>query len=201
VQTKKRRIQVLEYVLAAIAAAALGYCLSVYLYERISQEHAKRNFDKKLIENKQHSAPPPTAPGQQRPAEGTAVAELAIPRLGLTSMVVEGVNAKDLRIAAGHIPGTPLPGENGNVAIAAHRDTFFRPLRFIRKADTINLTTFGGEKEYRVVSMEIVDPHDVRVLYPTGRDTLTLVTCYPFNYIGSAPKRFIVRAERIAGGP
>jgi sortase A len=200
VQTKKRRIQVLEYVLAAIAAAALGYCLSVYLYERIFQEHAKHTFDRKLIEKEQHPVPAPNAPRRERPAEGATVAELVIPRLGLTSIVVEGANAKDLRIAPGHIPGTPLPGESGNVAIAGHRDTFFRPLRFIRKTDTIDLTTFGGEKEYRVVSTEIVDPRDVRVLYPTGRDTLTLVTCYPFNYIGSAPKRFIVRAERVAGG-
>ena len=105
----------------------------------------------------------------------------------------------ELSLAPGHIPGTPLPGEAGNVAIAGHRDTFFRPLRFIRRNDTINVTTDRGEDQYRVVSTSIVAPSDVQVLYPTGRDTLTLVTCYPFDYVGPAPKRFIVRAERFAG--
>jgi sortase A len=102
-------------------------------------------------------------------------------------------------VAPGHIPGTPLPGQSGNVTIAGHRDTFFRPLRLIRKNDTMKLTTLRGEDQYRVVSTDIVAPDDIHVLYPTGRNTLTLVTCYPFYYVGPAPRRFIVRAERVAG--
>ena len=86
------------------------------------------------------------------PVGGSAVAGLAIPRLGLASIVVEGIEARGLRVAPGHIPGTPLPGQAGNVAIAGHRDTFFRPLRFIRKNDIVNLTTLRGEGHYRVVS-------------------------------------------------
>ena len=101
-----------------------------------------------------------------------------------------------MSLGPGHIPGTPLPGEAGNVAIAGHRDTFFRPLRLIRKNDTIILTTDRGEDQYHVVSTSIVRPDEIQVLYPTGRDTLTLVTCYPFDYVGPAPNRFIVRAER-----
>ena len=114
-------------------------------------------------------------------------------------MVVEGVDERDLKRAAGHIPGTALPGETGNIGIAAHRDTFFRPLRFIEKSDAITLRTLHGTYRYRVVSTKVVAPDDVQVLYPTGRDTLTLVTCFPFYYIGAAPHRFIVTARRVSG--
>lgn len=87
------------------------------------------------------------------------------------------------------------------MAIAGHRDTFFRPLRVIRKNDVIQLTTLRGEDQYRVASTEIVTPSNIRVLYPICQDALTLVTCYPFYYVGAAPNRFIVRAERFAGRP
>jgi sortase A len=102
-----------------------------------------------------------------------------------------------LRRAVGHIAGTALPGQTGNIGIAAHRDTFFRPLRNIRRDDVITLTTLGGEYHYRVVSTKIVDPNDVAVLNSDGKEILTLVTCYPFYFIGSAPNRFIVRAARV----
>jgi sortase A len=94
--------------------------------------------------------------------------------------------------------GTALPGQRGNVGIAAHRDTFFRPLRNIQRDDVIVLTTLRGEYRYRVVSTKVVSPYDVEVLNSDGTEILTLVTCYPFYFVGSAPERFIVRAERIA---
>jgi len=109
---------------------------------------------------------------------------------------VEGDEEDDLKLGIGHIPGTAQPGKPGNIGIAGHRDTFFRPLRLISKDDVIVLTTLHEVDRYKVVSTRIVDRDDVRVLYPTGRDTLTLVTCYPFYYVGAAPKRFILRAER-----
>ena len=139
----------------------------------------------------------PTAPAVVAPVRGDLVGRLDIPRIGISVMVVEGVDGGDLRRAAGHIPGTALPGEAGNVGIAAHRDTFFRPLRAIQRNDTITVSTLQGVYRYRVVSMKVVGPEDIQVLYPTGRDTLTLVTCFPFNYVGPAPKRFIVRADRV----
>ena len=111
-------------------------------------------------------------------------------------MVVEGAESEDLRRAVGHIPGTAFPGERGNVGIAGHRDTFFRPLRSIQRDDAITVSTLKGAFRYRVVSTKVVSPEDVQVLYPSGQDCLTLVTCFPFDYVGSAPKRFIVRAER-----
>ncbi len=125
------------------------------------------------------------------------VGRIEVRRLGVSAMVVEGTTATDLRRAAGHIRGTGMPGVPGNVGIAAHRDTFFRPLRNIRKDDLITLTTIAAEYRYRVVSMKIVDPSDVSVLNSSTDEILTLVTCYPFYFIGSAPGRFIVRAERV----
>jgi sortase A len=135
------------------------------------------------------------------PIEGTALARLTIPDLKLDLIVIEGVSSKDLSVAPGHIPGTSLPGHAGNVGIAGHRDTVFRKLRSARLNELITLTTARGEIRYRVVSLEVVSPSDVRVLHPTSRDSLTLVTCYPFNFIGSAPNRFIVRAERVMTRP
>jgi len=129
------------------------------------------------------------------PSAGSAVAMLAIPRLGMSTVVVEGAGEHELKLGPGHVRGTSLPGDGGNVGVAGHRDTFFRPLRLIGKNDTIQMTTHDREYLYKVVSTEIVRPEDVRVLYPTGREVLTLITCYPFDFVGAAPKRFIVRAE------
>jgi sortase A len=122
---------------------------------------------------------------------------IEIPRLGVSVVVVEGTGNVTLRQAAGHIEGTALPGQLGNVGIAAHRDTFFRPLRNIQNNDLITLATAQGEYRYRVVSTQVVNPDDVAVLDPDGNEILTLVTCYPFNFVGAAPERFIVRAARV----
>jgi sortase A len=132
------------------------------------------------------------------PRPGEPLGRIEVPRLRLTAMVLEGTAPKTLRVAAGHIGGTALPGAKGNVGIAAHRDTLFRPLRGIRPKDDIVLTTSYGTFRYLVNSVEIVDPSDIQVLHPTTDPELTLVTCYPFTYIGSAPKRFIVHARQQA---
>lgn len=132
--------------------------------------------------------------------EGELIGRIEIPRIGVSAMVLEGVEKKTLRRGAGHIPGTPLPWGAGNVGLAAHRDSFFRGLKDIRKNDTIVLKTVEGIYEYRVAWTEVVRPGDTHVLDDNGESTLTLVTCYPFYYVGSAPKRFIVRAERLEEG-
>jgi sortase A len=112
-------------------------------------------------------------------------------------MVFEGDDAAILKQGAGHIPGTTLPAASGNIGIAAHRDTYFRPLRAIRANDVITLKTPAGTSWYAVSEHKIVRPSDVGVLAQApGRD-LTLVTCYPFFYVGSAPERFIVHARKI----
>jgi sortase A len=128
---------------------------------------------------------------------GDVIGELEIPRLKVSVMVFEGDDAEILEQGAGHIPQTALPPGHGNVAIAAHRDTFFRPLRRIHANDVIALTTRTGTSRYAVTEAKIVEPSDVAVLARApGRD-LTLVTCYPFYYVGSAPQRFIVHARKI----
>jgi sortase A len=133
-----------------------------------------------------------TVPKLQKDA---ILGELKIPRLGVDTLVFEGADTATMRWGAGHIPYTATPDNpHGNVGIAAHRDTYFRPLRNIRANDIIILQTLGGVYRYRVQSTKIVAPDDVDVLDDNGQPALTLVTCYPFHYLGSAPNRFIVRA-------
>ncbi len=124
------------------------------------------------------------------------IGRLEIPRLNVSTVVIEGDDNHVLRLGAGHVPGTALPGADGNVGIAAHRDTFFRPLRNIAADDRITLKTAHGEYHYVVDSTQIVRPDDVAVLRATARPELTLVTCYPFYYVGSAPLRFVVHARQ-----
>ena len=112
--------------------------------------------------------------------------------------MLPGTDDRTLDRGAGHIEDTPFPGELGNIGIAGHRDTVFRPLRNVKAGDELTLTTADRIFTYRVSATSIVNPEDVSVLDPTPRQTLTLVTCYPFTYIGAAPKRFIVRAELTA---
>ena len=121
--------------------------------------------------------------------EGDLFGRLEIPRLNMSVMVMEGDKDHILRLGAGHVPGTPM-------AIAGHRDSFFRPLKDIKLNDEIVFTTPEGKEEYQVVSTKIVGPKDTWVLDSESRDTLTLITCYPFYYIGPAPKRFIVEAAK-----
>jgi sortase A len=111
--------------------------------------------------------------------------------------VVEGSGDAELARSAGHIEETARPGEAGNIGIAGHRDTTFRPLRRLRIGDALLLTTRGHVQEFRVSRLWIVEPRDVHVLHPTGRTTLTLVTCYPFGFVGRAPQRYIVRADLV----
>jgi sortase A len=128
-------------------------------------------------------------------AAGQWLARLEAPSVQMSATVLEGSDGRTLRRGAGHIEGTPLPGGAGNVGIAGHRDTTFRPVRNLKVGDPLTLTTADGVYEYRITSTRIVEPENMEVLDPTERPALTLVTCYPFNYIGNAPKRFIVHAE------
>lgn len=130
------------------------------------------------------------------PSTSDSIGHLSIPRLGLSAVVAEGDDDRTLRVAVGHLPDTPFPWENGNTALAGHRDTFFRALRRIRLGDEIELATPHGTFRYQVTRQSVVDPTDLSVLEPSPMPVLTLITCYPFNFIGAAPQRFVVRAER-----
>jgi sortase A len=140
---------------------------------------------------------PAIAPASPQPETGSSLGRLEISRLGISVIVLEGIDESILRHAAGHIPGTALPGESGNAAIAGHRDTFFRALRNIRQDDVVTLTTTASIVHYQVDSISIVSPEESAVLNDSGGSLLTLVTCYPFYFVGPAPQRFIVRAHRI----
>jgi sortase A len=123
------------------------------------------------------------------------IGRLEIPRLDVSVIVMEGDDNRTLARAVGHLPDTALPWELGNAVLAGHRDTFFRPLKNVREGDEIRMTTTRGTFDYRVFRTEIVEPDDLSVLAPTPVRSLTLVTCYPFTYVGSAPQRFIIHAR------
>jgi sortase A len=138
------------------------------------------------------------APKAARLKTGEIIGRVDIPRLKLSAAVAEGDDEKTLRTAVGHLPDTPLPWQrSGNVAFAAHRDGLFRPLEKIELKDEVRIVTPRGDYHYRVTKKHIVDPNDVWVLAPTATPTITLITCYPFAFIGNAPRRFIVQAELV----
>jgi sortase A len=185
----------LERTLLVIGIVLIGYygymSAETYLYQQLEN----RELDAILA-----SAPsakdhvPVSPPPRLRPSPGSPVGRIEIPRLGVSAVIRAGSDARTLRLAVGHIPGTALPGETGNIGLAGHRDTFFRRLRDIRPSDEIRVVTTTGTFVFSVAKTQIVMPQDTWVLDPTATPTLTLVTCYPFTYIGSAPQRFIVHA-------
>jgi len=191
--------------LFAGALTMLGYCAFVLGDTWIFQHREQQNLDRLLHAESPATQERPAAGGSPKPAPSVPsigpeglIGRIEILRLGVSLIVVEGTDKPTLRRAAGHIVGTAMPGQPGNIGIAAHRDTFFRPLRNIQNGDVITLTTLRGEYHYRVVSTKIVSPYEVAVLNPDdGSQILTLITCYPFYYVGSAPERFIVRADRV----
>jgi sortase A len=126
---------------------------------------------------------------------GAWLARLDAPVIGLSATVLEGADDKTLMRAAGHVEETAFPGDAGNTVIAGHRDTVFRPVRNLHVGDALVLTTSEYVYRYRITATRIVDPDEVDVLEPTNHRALTLVTCYPFTFIGRAPRRFIVRAD------
>jgi sortase A len=127
------------------------------------------------------------------------IAAIRVPRVGIEVPVFEGTDEVTLNRGAGWIKGTAAPGSDGNSGLAAHRDGFFRALKDVAQGDLIELETGGRTKRYVIRSIEIVDPTNVAPLAQDGGPALTLVTCYPFYFIGSAPQRFIVRATPAAG--
>ena len=204
-----------QYASFAIGILALTYVISVLIDARLYQEYQTSRFEQGLKNNGESSSNNghldlPPLPGmleKRAPVgtgafdighrDGTPFGRIEISRIGLGAMILEGTDDTTLRRAIGHISGTALAGQLGNLALAAHRDTFFRPLRNIRRDDVITLATYHGSYSYRVDSTLVVEPEDTYVLDDSGEAILTLVTCYPFEFVGSASRRFIVRAHRV----
>jgi sortase A len=176
---------------ASTVAVAVG--LAALLYVGAVVAHAMSAASAPLT-------PRTAAPGgdSRRPfVAGESLGQLRIDRLGLTAAISEGERASVLRRGVGHLADSAWIGQGGNVALAGHRDTVFRSLRKIQTGDVIEIATAERSVRYRVDNTAVVAPDDLTVLEPSGRSTLTLITCYPFSYFGSAPDRFIVRAREI----
>jgi sortase A len=201
-----------ERALLLVGIVCLGIWLWVWLDARVFEMEQNEVLDKALAAPAHRNSPPaaetdalgsfqPTGKESAKvpaPEDGELIGRISIPRIGVSAVVVQGVGKRTLRRGAGHIPDTAMPFQQaGNVGIAAHRDSFFRGLKDIHEHDTIELTTLEGTFRYQVAWTRIVKPEDTSVLAPTDEPALTLVTCYPFYYVGSAPKRFVVRAHRI----
>jgi sortase A len=203
--TRTRRV--LRALLFTVGVVCLGIYSYSYVYRTAYQLYEGWLFD--------HEVPEATAATQEKkptrlpvvlpdPDRGTPspksselqgiVGRISIPRLHISAIVEEGVDDRTLLRAIGHIPGTALPGERGNIGIAGHRDTFFRALKDLQPHDEIDFTTHSGRFHYTVESLRIVEPDNVSVLEPAEGQSLTIVTCFPFQYVGNAPRRFIVHA-------
>ncbi|MGA2116737.1 MAG: class D sortase [Bryobacteraceae bacterium] len=199
-----RTLKWAQRALFACAVLLLGYCGFALADTWIFQRRETMDLDRLLSERR--SAAGSTAQpefhishkGVPAAAMHGLIGRIEIPRLLFSAIVVEGVDSTNLRRAVGHIPGTALPGEPGNVGLAGHRDTFFRTLKDLGPGDEIQLSTPGATFKYVVELLVVVEPDNVGVLAPSAENVLTLVTCYPFSYIGAAPRRWIVRARQVS---
>jgi LPXTG-site transpeptidase (sortase) family protein len=162
-----------------------------------AQLQARQQLNSMITHRTPHAPKASLRHRMRYPSRGDVVGEITIPRLHLAVVVFEGDDEGILKVGAGHIPGTALPGQSGNVGIAAHCDTYFRLLRRIHPNDEIVLKTVTDTTYYAATNTEIVPPSETEVLATAPGWDLTLVTCYPFNYVGSAPKRFTVHAHKI----
>ena len=192
-----------QRVFFACAVLLLGYCAFALVDTWIFQRRESGELDRLLRDRNLASQGTPQ-PGPSTALKGAPAAavdgligRIEIPRLLLSAVVVEGTGKTVLRRAVGHIPGTALPGEPGNVGLTGHRDTFFRPLKDLKIKDEIQFSTLAGNFNYEVESLRVVEPDNVGVLAPSGHNVLTLVTCYPFYFVGPAPQRWIVRARQV----
>jgi len=182
-----RRILMLTGVLA------LTYVALTLFNARLFQNAASHTLEAQIHAEEQRTV----IPTKNIVKEGDVLGRIEIPRIALSVIVLQGTTSQTLRLGVGHIAGTALPGESGNVGIAGHRDTFFRGLKDIHTDDEILLQTVSGISRYEVDWIQITASNDGEIVSPTAKSGLTLVTCYPFHYIGPAPERFVVHAHRL----
>jgi sortase A len=180
----------------ALVALSLWMVADAVWFQHRAARELAREWRRPTVSVPSVATQPGTAPRRTIPVD-TPLAELSIPRLGMEAVVAEGDGDGVLQHAVGHLPESARPGEDGNVAIAGHRDTFFRDLKEVRAGDRIELANADGVDTYRVEWTAVVEPWQVSVVDDAGYPALTLVTCYPFHYVGHAPHRYIVRARRI----
>jgi sortase A len=183
----------LPYALILGGAAVLLYVSAQYaLMARDQHQLAQRWAEQ--------NTPAATAPASIDPAADSLV-RITIPKINVDAIVIEGTSAKALMRGPGHIRSSAYPGENGNVVISAHRDTFFRHIVELAKGDQIELQRGGTTYTYEVTGKKITDPNDLSVIQQTPDARLTLITCYPTYYIGPAPERLAVFARLVSPPP
>ncbi|HUQ95343.1 MAG TPA: class D sortase [Bryobacteraceae bacterium] len=199
-------LKVFQFCLFVVGFLGISYWAALWYEGRTAQEEGAKELDTQIQET---PAPPPSKKSRSSrkappeplpmpaPVKGKAIARMEVPRLKLSAVVFEGTDDRTLNKGVGHLPGSALPGQTGNVVLAAHRDTYFRALENIRRNDHIKVITPQGPKTYLVESTAIVTPKTVEVTKATSTPTLTLITCYPFRYVGSAPYRFIVKGREL----
>lgn len=175
-----------------VGGLAIFYVVLTLLYARFYQEVAGSSLEKQMLAGEQDR----TSSSRAVAKDGDVLGRIEIPKLGLSVAVLEGTTSRTLRVGVGHIEGTALPGETGNSGIAGHRDTFFHGLKNVRAGDEIQLQTATGLSRYKVDWIQIVAPRDTAILSPSTESAITLITCYPFHFIGPAPERFAVHARK-----
>jgi sortase A len=181
-----------SWILFVAGALAVGFVALALLSASAFQERARNSLQKQIVAQQDQRVDRPRTVAK----EGDVLGRIEIPRLGMMVAILEGTTTRTLRLGVGHIDGTALPGESGNTGIAGHRDTYFRPLKDIRQGDEIQIQTATGLSRYTVDWVKIVTPDDTGILAPAAESSITLVTCYPFYFLGAAPKRFIVHASK-----
>ena len=198
----KRMLLWSHYLLLVSGLSALAYCILVNIEARHYQARAREQLQKpscalealEALSNRKELSTHPLLPKNCGIA---LVGRVDVPRIHLSAMIAEGATSPVLDLAVGHVPGTVLPGQAGNTALAAHRDTFFRRLGELEPGDVIRIAVSRAEYSYRITFTDIVNPGETWVLQSASGETLTLITCYPFHFVGAAPKRFVVRARRL----
>ena len=220
---KHRILRVLQWSLIVAGLALIGFWLGARIHGALGRDSEIRRFETARQELRDHPAAQETTPAAAETLAGdlpvdtslwaedrieeyeaslieecdAPLAILRIPRINLEVAVLEGTSELVLNRGVGHITGTAAPGGSGNVGIAGHRDGYFRGLKDVAKGDLIELETLAGTEDFTITELLLVDPPDVWVLEPTEVPSITLVTCYPFYFVGSAPQRYIVRAEHV----
>ena len=192
-------LQWLQWGLLVMGIALLGWC--GYDIGRARWFQARQHAALARISPLARHADTPGTSTHSSTFGPNVIGVLDIPRLKVSAVVAEGDDEDTLKVAVGHLPDTPFPWQAGNSVLAGHRDTFFRALKGVRPGDEIRLATSRGELRYRVERTLVVEPDDVSVVEPSPERRLTLITCFPFSYIGHAPQRFIVQAQHDATAP
>lgn len=188
---------------AGTAAVVAGLAMLTYAGVVVLKARAhQRSFEATPAAKPTTAAPLPVSVSASASAsapltEGATIGEIRVDRIGLKTVITQGETDAILDLGAGHLADTPWLGQPGNVVLAGHRDTVFRPLERIRAGDVIEVTGHSATVRYTVISTKVVEPTDLSVLDASDGNTLTLITCFPFVYVGHAPHRFIVRANEI----